>query len=451
MKKIVVIGGVAAGMSAASKAARTAEDVEVTVYTQEEYISYSACSLPYLTQGMIANEEELVARTPEQMLKSGVKVLTGHVVTEILPERKLVRVTDRQGGLLEDTYDELVIATGARAIVPALPNSDLEGIFTVKTIPDVHKIQAYLARRKPKEAVIVGGGFIGLEMADAFTSQGIHVTILEKAPQILTTFDEDIAGKVKECLEDHGVTVCCGCGVEGFVGDEAGGIRTVVTETGEYPAELVILAIGVTPNSEAAVAAGVTLGAKKAILVDEEMRTNLPDIFAVGDCATARHIVTGKDVYIPLGTTANKQGKIAGENAVGGHKKFQGVTGASIFRIFDWEAARTGLTMREAAMNGIPAWESAITSNTRASGYPGRGPITVKLVLENGTNRILGGQIFGAPGAGKRIDVITAMVQMSATPETLAALDLAYAPPFSPVWDPLLVAANQAVSKASKR
>lgn len=451
MKKIVVIGGVAAGMSAASKAARMGRDVEVTVYTQEEYISYSACSLPYLVQGMILDEGELVARTPDQMEKSGVRVLTGHTANELLPERKLVRVADRQGHVLEDYYDELIIATGARAIVPAVSNSGLPGIFTVKTIPDVHKIHAYLARRKPKNAVIAGGGPIGVEMAEALINQGMQVTILEKAPQILTSFDQDIAAQIQACLAEHGVSVCCNRSVIGFDGDSEGNVRAVVAEDGEYPAELVILAIGVTPNSQMAEAAGIALGVKSAIAVDEEMRTNLPCVYAAGDCATARHIVTGKDVYIPLGTTANKQGKIAGENAAGGSKKFRGVTGASIFRVFDQEAARTGLTAYEAAMSGIDAWESTITSNTKASGYPGRGPITVKLVMERETNRILGGQIFGAAGSGKRIDVITAMVQMAATPEDMAGLDLAYAPPFSPVWDPLLVAANQAVSKAGRR
>lgn len=451
MKKIIVIGGVAAGMSAASKAARTAPDAEVTVYTQEEYISYSACSLPYLAQGLITDEEELVARTPEQMRKSGVKVLTGHVVTEINPERQLVKVTDSRGRRLVDSYDELIIATGARAIVPPLPNRELEGIFTLKTIPDAHRIQAHMALGRIKEAVIVGGGFIGLELADAFTSRGLHVTILEKASQLLTTFDTDIAERVRVCLEEHGVSIHCGCGVTGFTGDGAGRVRSVVTENGEYPAQLVVLAMGVVPNSELAAAADIALGARNAILVDEEQRTSLPHIFAAGDCATARHIVTGQDVFIPLGTTANKQGKLAGENAVGGHRRFQGVTGASIFRLFDREAARTGLTMREAATQGISAWESVITSNTKASGYPGRGPITVKLVMEEGTDRILGGQIFGASGAAKRIDVLTAMVQLSADVNTLASLDLAYAPPFSPVWDPLLVAANQASAAAARR
>lgn len=451
MRKIIVIGGVAAGMSAASKAARIDPNVQIVVYTQEEYISYSACSLPYLAQGIISDEGELIARTPEQMQKSGVQVLINHQVTGICPEKQTVQVRNSQGELFEDSYDELIIATGTRSMVPPFPNVELEGIFTVKTIPDIHKIQAYITAKDPKTAVVVGGGFIGLEMADALTNQGIHVTILEKAPQILTTFDQDMAQLVADHMSENGVEIHCGCSVESFSNDGNGRVCGVIADGKEYPADLVILSIGVIPNSEIAAAAGVELGVKKAILVDDEMRTNIPHIFAAGDCATARHIVTGKDVHIPLGTTANKQGRIAGENAAGGHKKFQGVTGASIFKIFQREAARTGLTMREAEMNGIDAWESTITSNTRASGYPGRGPITVKLVMRNGTNEILGGQIVGATGAGKRIDVLTAMVQLSATPVTLSQLDLAYAPPFSPVWDPLLVAANQAVSKASKR
>ena len=451
MKKIIVIGGVAAGMSAASKAARTDKNAKITVYTRENYISYSACSLPYLAQGMISDENELIARTPEQMLKNGVEVLTEHEVTAILPQEKKVQVKCPDGHMLEDAYDELVIAAGARPIIPDFPNIDLKGIFTVKTIPDIHGIQAYMAFRKPKKAVIVGGGFIGLEMADALVEQGIEVTILEKAPQILTTFDQDMADIVASHLQENGVEIHCGCGVSGFTGNDAGEVTCVVTDGDTYPADMVILAIGVIPNSETAAAAGIALGAKGAIQVDDHMQTNIPHIYAAGDCAVARHVVTGKDVFVPLGTTANKQGKIAGENVAGGDASFCGITGASIFKVFALEAARTGLTMREAEMNGIEAWESTITSNTKASGYPGRGPITVKLMMENGTDRILGGQIVGAPGAGKRIDVITAMVQMKAAPHDFAQLDMAYAPPFSPVWDPLLVAANQAVSKAKKR
>jgi len=450
MKKIVVVGGVAAGMSAASKAARMAKDVSVTVYTQEDYISYSACSLPYMAQGLITDLGDLVARTPEQMKESGVDVLIGHTVIAIDPEKQTVTVVNAQGEEFVDSYDELIIATGARPIVPNLPNKELEGIFTVKTIPSIHAIQAYVAANQPKEAVVIGGGFIGVEMADALTALGIHVTVLEKAPQILTVMDQDMADRVAEYMTGKNVNVVCNCNVESFIG-ENGKVCGVHTSEQDYPAEMVIFAIGVQPNSEIAGAAGVELGVKGAIVVDDQMRTNVPHIWSAGDCATAKHIVTGKNVHIPLGTTANKQGRIAGENVVGGNAEFWGVVGTSVFRVFEWEAARTGLTMREAAMNGIEAWESTITSNTRASGYPGRGPITVKLVMEDGTNRILGGQIFGAPGSGKRIDVLAAMVQMGATPVQLSQLDMAYAPPFSPVWDSILVAANQAVSKMRKR
>ena len=448
MTRMIVIGGVAAGMSAASKAARQAKGMQVDVYTDEGHIAYSACSLPYYTQGVIDNEEVMIARTPEEFGRQGVSVHMGYSVREIDPAGKRIRVASPQGEETWEAYDKLVIATGARPIVPPLPGRDLQGIFTVKQIPDVDRIKAYIAVKKPGTAVIVGGGFIGVEMAEALIHLGVKVTMLEMAPQIMTLMDEDMAAMVQGELERAGVTVLTGAAVSGFQGQ--GTVETVNYEGGSVPAELVILAIGVKANTELAAAAGIELGFKNAIRVNEYMETNLPDIYAAGDCATAFHRVTGKETFIPLGTTANKQGRIAGENAAGGHRAFGGVVGTTIFKVMEMEGARTGLSLREAGLNGLDAWEVSITSNTRASGYPGRGPCTIKLVVEKDTNRLLGAQIFGAAGSGKRIDVLAAMVQLKQTPYDLAALDLAYAPPFSPVWDPILVAANQAVSKIEK-
>ncbi|MEA4891131.1 MAG: FAD-dependent oxidoreductase [Peptococcaceae bacterium] len=448
MTRMIVIGGVAAGMSAASKAARQAKGMQVDVYTDERHIAYSACSLPYYTQGVIDNEEVMIARTPEEFGKQGVNVHMGFTVAEIAPEKKQVLVAAPDGPETWEPYDKLVICTGARPIVPPLPGRELMGVFTVKQIPDVDKIKSYIALKKPERAVIVGGGFIGVEMAEALVNLGLQVTVLEMAPQIMTLMDEDMAAMVQETLEKAGVEVKTAAAVAGFSGTQR--VEAVNYEGGSIPAELVILAIGVKPNTELAARAGVELGFKNAIRVNEYLETNLPDIYAAGDCATAYHRVTEKETYIPLGTTANKQGRTAGENAAGGRRAFGGVVGTTIFKVMEMEGARTGLSLREAKMNGFEAWDSSITSNTRAAGYPGRGPCTIKLVVEKGTDRLLGAQIFGAPGAGKRIDLLAAMVQMKQTIQDLAGLDLAYAPPFSPVWDPVLVAANQAVAKSEK-
>lgn len=450
MTRLIVIGGVAAGMSAASKAARQAKGMLVDVYTDERHIAYSACSLPYYTQGVIDNEEVMIARTPEEFGQQGVNVHMGCTVKEIAPDKKQVLVAGPDGSETWEAYDKLVICTGARPIVPPLPGRELEGIFTVKQIPDVDRIKAYIAAKKPRTAVIVGGGFIGVEMAEALVNSGVKVTMLEMAPQIMTLMDEDMAAMVQAELEKAGVTVLTGAAVAGFEGAD-GAVASVNYAGGSVPAEMVILAIGVKANTEMAAAAGIELGFKNAIRVNEYMETNIPDIYAAGDCATAFHRITEKETFIPLGTNANKQGRIAGENAAGGRRAFGGVVGTTIFKVMEMEGARTGLSAREAGMNGFDAWEVSITSNTRASGYPGRGPCTVKLVLEKDTDRLLGAQIFGAAGSGKRIDLLAAMAQMKQTAYDLASLDLAYAPPFSPVWDPILVAANQAVSKSEKR
>jgi NADPH-dependent 2,4-dienoyl-CoA reductase/sulfur reductase-like enzyme len=447
-KRLIVIGGVAAGMSAAAKASRQDREMAIDVYTDEAHIAYSACSLPYYMQNVIDNQRIMIARTVEEFAGQGVRVHTRHQVLRIVPASKAVLVRRPDSTEAWEAYHKLVIATGARPIVPPWPGVELEGVFTVKQIPQIEKMKQYIAANKPGRAVIIGGGFIGVEMAEALLALGLRVTMLEAAPQIMTLMDEDMAALVAKELRDSGAEVITGAPVTGLLG--TGRVNAVAYEGGVAAADLVILAIGVRPNTEIAQEAGIALGVKNAIRVNERMETNIPDIYAAGDCATACHLVTGKEAYIPLGTTANKQGKTAGENAAGGQAVFKGVIGATIFKVAGKEGARTGLSLREAGAAGLAAWESTITSHTRAAGYPGRGEITVKLVVEKSSQRLLGGQIFGAPGAAKRIDVLAALIQMQASVGQLAGLDLAYAPPFSPVWDPLLVAANQALAKADK-
>lgn len=446
--RIIVIGGVAAGMSAAAKAARSGTGLQIDVYTEEQYISYSACSLPYYIKGAVARED-LIARTPAQMLEQGVRVHTGCRALTIDPANKRVLVQMADGYQSWEAYDRLVIATGARPIVPRLSGLELDGVFALKQIPDADRIRAYIEKTKPRNAVVVGGGFIGLEMTETLLSFGCQVTVVEKAPQILTTFDTDIADMAAAYLRSEGVTIVVNDGVSAFEG--AGRVQRVVTEHGVYPADIAILALGVRPNSELAEEAGLRLTVAQAVWVDEEMRTSLPDIYAAGDCAAAKHIVDGSDVFIPLGTTANKGGKTAGENVAGGNAVFSGVAGTSIFKVLEREAARTGFGRLEAERAGMKTWEIIVNSRTRAHGYPGIGPIIVKLRFEEGGNRLVGAQIFGAAGAGKRIDLLSAAIQMGWGPEELSCVDMAYAPPFSPVWDPVLIAANNAVTAMKKR
>lgn len=445
MSRLVVIGGVAAGMSAASKAARLDPQLQVDVYTDETYIAYSACSLPYYAQGVISDEESLLARSVEEFKAQGVNVHIRCLAQEIRPDSKTVRIRHEDGQETWESYDKLVIATGASPMVPPLEGAHLPGVFTVKHINDIQAIRSWIEQENIQRAVVYGGGSIALEMAEALSNLKLKVTMLQRSAQILSLIDDDMAGLVQEELETHGVQIKLSTKVLSIEGTDR--VTGVQTDKGTVPADLVIIALGVTPNTKIAAAAGIELGVRDAIKVNAHMETSQPDIYAAGDCATAYHVVTEKDAYIPLGTTANKQGRLAGENAAGEPSEFWGIAGTVIFKAMALECARTGLSSKEAAANGFDTWTSKITSSTKASGYPGRGPITIKLIIEKGTNRILGGQIVGTSGAGKRIDVLAAMVQLKQTPLEMSHLDLAYAPPFSPVWEPLLVAANQAVSK----
>ncbi|QNB46568.1 CoA-disulfide reductase [Thermanaerosceptrum fracticalcis] len=449
MTKLVVIGGVAAGMSAASKARRTNQGMEIEVYTDEEYISYAGCGLPYFVAGMVQEERKLIARTKEQFVRQGIKVFTNHKVLSILPTEMQIIVVDSEGAEKKVNYDKLVIATGARAFVPPLPGKELDNVFTVKSIPSARRIKEQMQSEQVKNIVIVGGGYIGLEMAEAFAAWKKQITIVELAPQLLGNIDEDMAALVEEYLVKEGVQIRKGEKVLALEGQDQ--VRKVVTDKGEIPADLVILAIGIQPNSELAAEAGIQLGVKKAIKVNKYMETNIPNIYAAGDCATAYHLLYQDDAYIPLGTTANKQGKVAGENAAGGKAEFAGIVGTAIIKVLDLEIGRTGLSKREAQQLGREVQEIKVEAYTKAHFYPGSQAATIKLLIEKASQKIVGAQIVGGAGAGKRIDVLAVAVQLGLTPFALSELDLSYAPPFSPVWDPVLTVANVAVGELEKK
>jgi len=343
-------------------------------------------------------------------------------------------------------YDKLVLATGGLPIVPDLPGIDLRNIFTIRTLGDGLAIKAFADQERPKRAVIVGGGYIGMEMSESLRKRGMEVTVIEKMDRVLGTMDREILKTVEQKLTAEGVRLYKETSVEGFEG-KAAVVSRVVTDRGNFDADLAVLAVGVRPNTALTDGAGIELGARGAIAVDEHLCTNVPNIYAAGDCAETLHLVTCKKVYIPLGTTANKQGRVAGENAAGLDNVFEGVVGSAVTKIFDLEVARTGLTTLEAENEGYEYTSSTIQGWSRSRAYPAGKPITVTYVVEKGSGRLLGAQMVGQEGVAHRIDTLAAALYSRMTVEDVARLDLAYAPPFANVWDPILIAANVALKK----
>jgi NADPH-dependent 2,4-dienoyl-CoA reductase/sulfur reductase-like enzyme len=448
-ERLIIIGGCAAGMSAASKARRLNPDLEIVVYEKTSFVSYASCGLPYYVSGLIQDHNKLVVRTPAQFAKQGIKVHLHHEVTEVDTENRRVQVTSLEdGGSWYESYDKLLIATGGRpALLPGFSLDDLSGVFVMRAVEDGVATRDFIQREKPKRAVIIGAGYIGVEMAESFHELGLETTVIGRPPQVLKRFDSDMAQLVQDELESKGVRLSLGDAVKVLEGDAQGRVRRVVSSKGTFEADLVLLAMGVRPNVALAKTAGVALGETGAIATDSQMRTNLPDVFAAGDCAEAYHRITGRGAYIPLATTANKQGRLAGTNLGGGHAEFEGIVGTAITKVLDVYAALTGLAEKEARALGYAVQSTTIQAGSRAHYYPGGRPMHVKLVVEEGSGRLLGGQIVGDEGAGPRIDVLATALHKGMTVEELSRLDLAYVPPIAPVWDPLLVAANVALKE----
>ncbi len=443
-KRLVVVGGVAGGTSAAAKAKRTNPQWEVVIFEKGPYVSYGGCGLPYYVEGEIEKKEDLVVRWPRQFREQGIEVYTQSEVKVLDIDKGEVEVFhSEEGETRRYPYDALVIATGAKPLVPPFPGKDLGGIHVLRTPNQGEAIRKELESGKVKRAVVVGGGFIGVEMCEALAPWGVDVTVVELLDQILPPMDRDMADLVAKYLQEKGVRILTGHGVEGFLGDRR--VKKVVAGGEEIPADMVILSIGVRPNVDLAKEAGIQLGPTGAIAASERMETNVGVVYTAGDCAEARHIITGEPVYIPLGTTANKMGRVAGTNAVGGDAVFKGVLGTVIFKAMELGGAMTGLTEKDAVRRGIPYKVARITARDRAHYYPGGQRITVKLVYHAETGKLLGGQIVGHWTSVKRIDAVAVALYAGLTVEDFSRQDLAYAPPFSPVWDPLLVAANRAV------
>lgn len=440
--KLVIIGGVAAGMSAAAKARRTDPNISIEVFTDEQFISYAGCGLPYFIGNKISSKDKLLARSIEQFMSQNINVTTQTKVIDIHKENKTITAKNLLNGeVTTKSFDKLIIATGARPVMPPIEGIDLNGIFPLRTINDSLNIQEYFLKHKPQKAVIIGGGYIGLEMVENLLEYDCEITLIEQHSHIIPNMDEDMAKIAHDYITAQNVTIKTGERVIKFEGQ--GRVEKVITDKGVIEADFVLLSIGVQPNSELAKNAGLELGVKNAIKVNNRMETSFPDIYAAGDCASTTHLVSGQEVYIPMGTTANKQGRTAGENAAGGKAIFNGVLGTGIAQIIDLEIARTGLSERECKNLDIDYISHTIKSKTAAHYYPVTGDIWVKIIIDKQSRLILGSQIVGFKGAAKRIDVLAAAITAKATIDDLKDMDLAYSPPFSPVWDPVLIAINQ--------
>ncbi len=444
--KIVIIGGNAAGMSAASRARRNDPKAEITVYEKDDTVSYGACGLPYFVEGLIPDSEDLIAVSLQDFIeKRKISVHILHEVRAIQPRSRTISIYDRPNDrTISVTYDRLIIATGARAVVPPIPGADHERVFKLRTLDDGKQIDNFIRSQKPKSALIVGGGYIGLEMAEALSARGVDVSIVEMLPHIMPLMDEDMAAVIHEELVQKNVQVYANNAVKEIVPGN-NGLDARLADGRTLSADFILMSVGVRPNTKLAESCGIELGPTGAIRVNDRMQTSIRDIFAAGDCAEAKHLVTNKPAYIPLGTTANKQGRIAGDNATGKASRFKGIVGTSAFKVFDLEAAMTGLTSRELERLQLPFKAVKIKSRTRAHYYPNPKSIHVKLLFNPQNGRLYGGQIVGGEGAAKRIDVLATALHQKMTVNDLAELDLSYAPPFAPVWDSLLIAANQAV------
>jgi len=447
---LVVIGGDAAGMSAAAQARRRRPEdaLEIVCFERGEYTSYAACGIPYLVSDLVHDAADLVARTPEEHRRRGLDVRTRHEVLAIDTDAATVRVRNlADDSETDEPYDRLVIATGATPTRPPIPGIDANGIFGVQSLTDGITVRAAVDAGDAQHAVVVGGGYIGLELAEALVLRGLQVALVEGASQPMSTLDPDMGEMVADALRAVGVSVHLDAMVEGF--DVEDGVVSAVRTAGDVlPTDLVVLGLGARPNSSLAGAAGLEVGPTGGIVVDDHQRTSGDGIYAAGDCIETFHRISRRPVAIALGTHANKQGRVVGLNVTGGDASFPGVIGTAISKVCKFEVARTGLNEREAAEAGFDAVAATIEGETRAHYYPGATPIRVKIVAERGSGRILGAQIVGEEGAAKRIDVLAVAVWTEMAAEEFASLDLAYAPPFSPVWDPVLIAARKAAEAA---
>ncbi|SDO23072.1 FAD-dependent oxidoreductase [Actinacidiphila guanduensis] len=446
-ERLVVVGGDATGMSAASQARRRrdADDLEIVAFERGRHVSYSACGIPYWIGGATDGPDALIARTAKEHRARGIDVRLGSEVTTVDADAGRVLVRGPEGREEWTGYDHLVLATGAVPIRPPIPGIDARGVHGVQTLDDGEAVLRGLDGEGIRRAVVVGGGYIGVEMAEAMLRHGLDVTLVDRNPQPMNTLDPDMGRLVRTALEGLGVSVVSGAAVREVLTDREGRARAVATDGGEYPADIVVLGLGVRPATALARAAGLPLGEHGGLLTDRAMRVRGTErIWAGGDCVEVLNLVSGTFKHVPLGTHANKHGRIIGTNIGGGYATFPGVVGTAVSKVCEVEIARTGLKESQACAAGLDFVTAVIESTGRAGYYPDADPMTVKMLAERGTGRLLGVQIVGGQGAAKRVDVGAVALTAGLTVAAMVDLDLGYAPPFSPVWDPVLVAARKA-------
>ncbi|WP_159904391.1 FAD-dependent oxidoreductase [Salinirussus salinus] len=436
----VVVGGDAAGMSAASKAKRENPELDVVVFEKGEWVSYAACGMPYYVKGEVEDLEDLVAVTPEEFREErDIDLRTGHEVVGVDPGAGTVTV-EGEGETFEQPYDHLLVATGATAVEPPFDGLDLDGVFTIHDMDEAGAIEDYVTERSPDTAAVVGGGYVGIEMAEALSARGADVHLYEMLPHVLQPFGDAVAEVVEEHLRAQGVHLHLDTAVSGFDGE--GSVERVGFEGESRPADIAVVGVGVAPNTQLAADAGIELGETGAIATDEYGRTNYGNVYAAGDCAEARNVVTGEPDHVPLALTANRAGRAIGQTVAGDPEPVGGTAGTAIVKAFDLGAARTGVVDEQRAREaGFDPVSVSISAPTRAHYYPGGAELTVTLVADGESGRLLGGTVVGREGT-KRVDTVATALAAGMTVSELQKADLAYAPPFSPVRDPILTAAN---------
>lgn len=439
--KIVIVGGVAGGATAAARLRRLDEQAEIVVFERSGFISYANCGLPYYIGDVITDSDQLTLQTPESFhSRFQVSMKVHHEVTALHPEKHMVSVKNLETGEeFQETYDKLILSPGAKPTKPRLPGTDMEKLFTLRTVEDTLRIKDYIQKSHPKSAILAGGGFIGLELAENLRELGMEVTIVQRPKQLMNPFDSDMAAFIHNEMRKHGVKLALGHTVEGFQ-ETQDGVQVLLKEEEPLLADMVVLAIGVTPDTKLAKEAGLELGIKGSILVNEHMQTSVPDIYAVGDAVQVKHYVTGQDALISLAGPANKQGRIAAEHICGKDSAYKGSQGSSVIKVFDMTAAVTGVNETNARKAGLNVDKVILSPMSHAGYYPGGKVMTMKVVFEKETYRILGAQIVGYEGVDKRIDVLATAIHAGMKAQDLAKLDLAYAPPYSSAKDPVNLA-----------
>jgi NADPH-dependent 2,4-dienoyl-CoA reductase/sulfur reductase-like enzyme len=449
-RRLVVIGGNAAGMSAASQARRRRgrDDLEIVVFERGHFTSYSSCGIPYWVGGLVEGPDTLVARAPATFRDEyAMDVRLRHEVVAIDLDGRQVVARDLQNGgePVRERFDDLVYAPGAQPVRPDWADGDVAGVFGMQTLDDGAALMGWLdAEPKPRHAVVVGAGYIGVEMAEALVRRGLRVTLVERSAEPMSSVDPDMGALVREAIRGLNIEVRTGVTVSGLK-ESDGRVSAVVTDSGDLPADVVVLGLGVRPNADLARAAGLPVGRTGGVVTDLRMRV-ADGVWAAGDCVETVHRVSGRPAYVPLGTHANKQGRVAGVNLGGGYARFPGVVGTAVTKVCDLEVGRTGLLEREATAAGFEFVTAVVKSTNRAGYFPGAAEMTVKMTAERRTGLLLGAQIVGRCEAAKRIDVLAAALWHGATVEDMTSYDLGYAPPFAPVWDPVLVAARKAAA-----